>query len=193
MSQSGGNPYFWLCSWVYLWAWEGSCESGSTVAVSIWALSGWSHSVSLHRSSWCLHSALITQTLSHRPALVHGLLGTKPPGASWSFIYITAIPQGSPYGPELRLPSDQGWYQILMWARTLLYTTHGRVLGCAFLMRILIPDNLRWSWDCDVSTMEQLQMQMTIRGEVLLHRDTINQLLADSDQNLSTKWQLSYI
>ena len=35
----------------------------------------------------------------------------------------------------------------------------------------LVPDDLRWSWECDASAGERLQIQVIVSREVWLHRD----------------------
>ena len=52
----------------------------------------------------------------------------------------------------------------------------------------LMPDDLRWRWDGDASTGEQLQIQITISREVWLHSEShsVLQTLCDPTRTIQS-------
>ena len=136
------------------------------------------------------------QRLSHRPVLGHGLLGPGPHSRRWTtskqakrHLHLQALPIARitaralpPVRSAVASDSHTSANPTVNW------TCEGGRLCTP--CETWIPSDLRWTWGGDASTGDWLQIQIIIR-QVDCTETLINQLLADSHQNLSDsgKWQ----
>ena len=117
------------------------------------------------------------QPPGHRPVPVRGLLGTGPHSRMWVagkqaklHLYLQPLPIAHitawallPVRSAVPLDSHRSANPTMNCAckESRLRTPYENVM----------PDDLRWSWGSDVTTGEQLQLQIVISREVWLHRD----------------------
>ena len=127
--------------------------------------------------TWGWYSAGVPNPTGHRPLVVHGLLGTGPHSRRWAagervklHLYLQPLPITCITAwalPPVRSAAALDSYRSSNPAVNC--SCEGSRLRAPYAN--LIPDDLRWSWGCDASAGERLQIQIIISREVWLHRD----------------------